>query len=66
MMAALQEHLFAGGRAAESLHDAFLSRKGSPSTFLTGAAGDEIMKIGGWDGVDIKVQNRDHFYWTSG
>ena len=44
MAAVLQDHLFSGGRAAKPLHDAFLS----PSTFLTGAAVDEIMKTGGW------------------
>ena len=30
MTAALQDHLLAGGRAAEPLHDAFLSRRRLP------------------------------------
>ena len=30
MTAALQDHLFAGGRVAEPLHDAFLSRRRLP------------------------------------
>ena len=44
----LQDHLFEGGRAAEPLHDAFLSRRRLPSTFLTGAAVDKIISTGGW------------------
>ena len=47
-MAALQDHAFACGRAAEPPHDTFLSRRRLLSTFLTEAAVDEIMKIGGW------------------
>ena len=48
MTAALQDNLFAGGRAAEPLHDAFLSRGRPLREFWTRVAVDEIMKIGGW------------------
>ena len=47
MTAALQGHLFAGELLNHFIMY-FFRVGGSPSTFRTGAAVDEIMKIGGW------------------
>ena len=61
MTAALQDHLFAGGRATEPHHDAFLSRRRLPQHISHRGGGgrdheDRLLK----DGVDSIVQNRDH------
>ena len=48
MTAALQDHSFAGGRATDTLHDAFCSRRRLPQHIPGRAAVDEIMKTGGW------------------
>ena len=67
MTAALQEHLFAGGRAAEPLHDASLSRvKLTQHISDRGCRGRDHEDWWLEDGVDSIVQNRDHFKWTSG
>ena len=47
MTSALQDHLLAGRRAAKPINDGSFRVGGSPCTFLTGAAMDEIMEIGG-------------------
>ena len=61
MTAALQDHLFAGGRAAEALHDPFLSRGGLPKHIPDRGGGGRDHED--WrleDGGDSIVQNRGH------
>ena len=62
MTAALQDHLFAGGRAAEPLHDASLSRGRLPQHISDrGGCGRDHEDWWLEDGVDSIVQNRGHF-----
>ena len=61
MTAALQDDLFAGGRAAELLHGAFLSRGRLPQHISDRGGGGRDHED--WwleDGVDSIVQNRGH------
>ena len=61
MTAALQDNLFAGGRAAEPLHDAFLSRRRLPQhAYDRGGGGRDREDWWLEDGVDSIVQNRGH------
>ena len=61
MTAALQGYLFAGGRVAEPLHDAFLSR-GRRLQRISDQGGGGRDHEDWWleDRVDSIVQNRDH------
>ena len=61
MTAALQHHLFAGGRAAEPLHDAFLSRR-RLLQLISDRGGGVRVHEDWWleDGVDSIVQNQGH------
>ena len=62
MTAAPQGRLFAGGRAAEPLHDAFRSRGRFPQhIFDRGGDGRDHKDWWLEDGVDSIGQNRDHF-----
>ena len=61
MTAALQNHFIAGGRTAEPLHDAFLSRRRLPQRISDRGRGGRDNED--WwleDGVDSIVQNRGH------
>ena len=61
MTAALQDHLFAGGRAAEPLHDAFLLHRRLPQHISDRVGGGRDHED--WwleDGVDSIAQNRGH------
>ena len=62
MTAALQDQLFAGGRAGEPLHDAFLSR-GRLAQHISDRGGDGRDNEDWWleDGLDSIVPNRSHF-----
>ena len=61
MTAALQAHLFAGGRAAEPLPDAFRLRRRLPQ-HISDRGGGGRDREDRWleDGVDGIVQNRGH------
>ena len=61
MTAALRGHLFAGGRAAEPIHDAFLSR-GRPPQHISDRGGGGRDNEDWWleDGVDSNAPHRGH------